>query len=475
MFRLSEFKEATVGDHKKTTERRNYDCRIDTITTVESERLNGLALKLNTGINAIVGKNGIGKTTLLKSIHNHLCSEASNLFPIKMEDQIEVKLHLSDGITQADCKVFLYDPARITHSIQNELFAQDNIDEFLETLSEVHIQADELAIINKLLNSNINSITYYNIEDEFDGFPVVPYFKVVNNGVQYGSENMGAGEHSIIYLFWLFKYIQSNRPAIVLLEEPETFLPPVNQNSLIDFITISSAKFGVSVVITTHSEHILKSVNRKNIFGLKKVDNTLEKSDLKTPKFLESLGLKSPKRGFLICEDVAANELIRTLITESSIFVRDEFYFHISNGHTEITELLKKLPKKIESLLIVGVYDGDLNKDSNKREREKIPEEKNSIILKGNVSPEELLASQISHQVDKRLLAKILNTSIDNLDSLIDLCQGQEAHEALEQAIKFLEINKVAFYRAMSYFYASTNEGAVTDFEEQLAAILMSQ
>ena len=263
-------RQARLDDHWRTAFKRNYPLFVQNMEFTEGEVFGETKLTLKPGMNAIVGKNGIGKSNFIRAIYNSLKSDSSNRQKFsKLLDKSKIKFDLiisgedlslelrpfEKNEIKQDILCLLFDPCTLIPEIQNLFVQQENLTELLESYSPNRLSADELKLVNFITNTKYSSIEIINIEDEYESFPMLPFFSVERDDVRYDSRAMGLGELSLLYYFWIVDYIgKSKSNSLLIIEEPESFLPPLIQNRLCDVLAMTLAIKGVACLISTHSE-----------------------------------------------------------------------------------------------------------------------------------------------------------------------------------------------------------------------------
>lgn len=71
-------KEAKVEDYWRTTFKRSYPLTLVNISSEENSLFNNINLSMKPGLNALVGKNGIGKSNLMRALFNTFVTDESN-------------------------------------------------------------------------------------------------------------------------------------------------------------------------------------------------------------------------------------------------------------------------------------------------------------------------------------------------------------------------------------------------------------
>ena len=450
---MTSLRQARRDDHWRTTFKRNYPLILQDMEFTEGEVFGDTKLTLKPGMNAIVGKNGIGKSNFIRAIYNSLKSDSSNRQKFsKLLDKSKIKFNLiisgencslelspfEKNEIEQDILCLLFDPCTLIPEIQNLFVQQKNLDELLESFSPNLLSADELKLANFISNTEYSSIEVINIEDEYESFPMLPFFSVERGGVRYDSRDMGLGELSLLYYFWIVDYIgKSNSDIFLIIEEPESFLPPLIQNRLCDVLAMTLATKGIACLISTHSEHILRKIPRSHVHIMSRVLNKIKFFNASSNiEQMEVLGLTAPKKGLLFYEDKAAFLFARSLIKASPLFVSDSFLYHCSGSEGDVLQDLKRFPVRLVDFSFIAVFDGDCRG----RMGEQLVGFENHIFLPSALSPEEHLTSYLGQRniVD---VASHIGKPVERINAAIDVAAGCDHHDYFVEIARVLSIS----------------------------------
>lgn len=480
MFRL-----ATVADYWRTANKRRFP------TQLLSAKFNGcmlfddFTLSFDSGIQAIVGGNGLGKSTLIRTIFNFLyfdgTSSGRTLFKLPITDPLSLELELNLGEVNKKIKpkedekidVFLYDPCFIIPILQHFTSTTKDLEEILESYSEVIYTQEQKSLIEYVSGINYKSIKCINIEDEFEGHPltVTPYFKIVTqDNIEYDSSSMGMGELSIFYFCWIVDRLSKiEESRLLLLEEPESYLPPVTQERLMNVVAFVAKEKKVQSITCSHSEHILRRFDRNNIKVIRRVNGSYE-YDLVNHNFesFKSLGLSAKKEGIIFVEDIVGSVVAQEIVSSSNNYVKDSFYYQVSGSDGEILSTLAKLPKDIEHFKLIGFFDGDCKKNLNT----KPIEDKNFKFLPTSKAPEIFLLDYL-YSLSLHEQAKLLGIEIRTLELARDLVRGLEYHDQLKEMLIFLDLGYSQGVRRIvkSYIEANRSTNALRETLESVDKI----
>lgn len=446
-------RQARMDDHWRVAFKRNYPLSLKTMEFHEGNVFGNIKLSLQPGINAIVGKNGIGKSNFIRAIYNSLMSDLSNRKKFsQLLDKSKIKLDLSldnrdillnlnsldVNIVDGSLLCLLFDPCTLIPEIQNLFNQQENLDELIESYNTITLSPDDLKIANFITNTEYTNIEVINIEDEYDSFPMLPYFRVYRNGVNYDSRCMGLGELSLLYYFWIIDYIKkSEKHCLLIIEEPESFLPPLIQKRLCDVLAMTLSTKGTTCLLTTHSEHILKKIPNSHIHIMCSVMNKIMffNASMHSDK-MDLLGLTPQQKGFIFYEDSAALIFTKALIKSSSSFSLDCFIYYCSGSDGDVLKDLQRFPTSIPNFKFIAIFDGDCRV----RMRRELEKNENYIFLPSNLSPEEHIISYLK-TVEINTIASFINKTTESIAIAFEIAAGLDHHDYFLEIARNLNIS----------------------------------
>lgn len=398
-------KEAKIDDHWKAFVRRDYSVKLKELRIVDHEVFEKRNFKLFGGVNIFVGRNGVGKSNLMRLLYNCLIAEGSNRIafttPIISKARIELDFQVSEQKVTRNSNIapdvlmgdevtsFMFDPCTLIPIFQQMLLEQSNFLELIEQHGQNVASEEELRLINYLTGNEYSKVIITTIEGEFDNYPAFPYFSVQLGGIEYDSSSMGMGELSLFYFWWLVSYMERvDGSKILLVEEPESFLPPASQKRLANLIAMTCATQGFSLVLSTHSEHILSRMPSTTMHLLLRSENGVSIYPVSggTVSHIESLGLVVPKFGMLFLEDLGGIIFAKSLFNRAKEFSVNNFYYHNSGSESEITTDIRRLVPAQKGWLFAGLYDGDC-----RAKHMAIPQGGKYFFLPGDKPPDELM------------------------------------------------------------------------------------
>ncbi|ASU39230.1 hypothetical protein hmeg3_13665 [Herbaspirillum sp. meg3] len=373
---------AAAQDLLKKVVKRKNKIALTKLSLKNVRGIGNLEIAFSENVMAICGENGAGKTTLLKAIFSALAPGyaqsqginlraqdanvpyvASPLFSVRNDAGAYVEVSNADQIAALICpegdtpKVQYVDAALASQRIKYVIRNDGDFESALEGAPQITDDSITLDWRKTITGRSYSEVKTYEIE-EYGNEPVFPYFEVTTAGVTYRSEDMGQGELCINYLVWALQRIPSE--SFLLLEEPESHLPPRAQEALMSYIMHRCDQSKITAILSTHSQHTLKGVPLKNLALLARAGaNVISQVSPLQTTLHESLKIVPFKPILVITEDRSAAEFLIALMQWQD----DDFFDHLDvtwvQGWSDINEILTRLPKELKKIKIVGVYDGD--------------------------------------------------------------------------------------------------------------------
>jgi hypothetical protein len=331
-------------------------------------------LSFSSAVTAVCGKNGVGKTTLIKFLYSAFNGETISDKHVKFESSsFEAKWLISGNeiitIDKAPDGLVAYylEPSRDCTKIVEYLKSTSNVEELLEGV-EKNNSFNDPAIkksIEHLIGKSYKSLAFYEVADAMPhelGYSF-PYFEVVlNNGSTYSNVDMGMGEFSCLYVVWfLSKFIESR--SFLFIEEPENFISAYSQTRLMDFIAAQSFSQKIWVMLSTHSEHILSKVGIENVRVISQFC-TDGRSGLSNPKhvkkYLSALGLSANVVGIFAVEDDVARYFLEYILDKYDSDILNDYAVIQMRCDSNIEKIVKHFePTPSPDFEIIAVLDAD--------------------------------------------------------------------------------------------------------------------
>jgi predicted ATPase len=375
-------RQAKFDDHWRHVYSRTYKTRFTEI------RFNNLGCLANTtiafsgGLNAIVGANGVGKSTLAAGI-TQLLSEDPNT----VEDAFRSRLAGSsldgtayDNNTQLNLSVtdaapgqrvlngdkftgnFAWlDPSSVAGRYVDQFHKDKNFKDLLDQVTPLKLEADELKMASYLVGKKYSDIDIFEISD-YAGLDRFPYLRASSAGVSYNSEGMGRGELSLLLTYWTLRDMPKD--SILVLEEPETHVSPRSQDCLMNIIAKFCDEKAIWVIVTTHSPTVIRRIPKEHIKLL--LRDAGPAAPIASPSKLDIallLGGGVAYSGVLLVEDEGAKQFLLPILEKLDPELMRQFEVVAAGSVTNISSLLKTMPETRSWLTLIGIYDGDMRQE----------------------------------------------------------------------------------------------------------------
>lgn len=304
------------------------------------------SINLASACTVVSGRNGTGKSRLLRDIGAALGSEA-----------------------------LLLDMNHLCEQALMILRSRTDLDEMLEEFDVLGPDEKRLDDIKRVIGRKYESVEWYALEIEpqeeavaakfrwFGDQSVVPYFRVGYRGLTYTSRDMGLGEFSIHFLFWILEQYRDVKNLTLLLDEPDAYLPPVGIERLLARLLNVCLSRRWRVVISTHSEEMIARAVEEDSLTVLRVDddgNSVALHSSGSPDIAAELLSRPPIDRVLFSEDESAWYLTRALLAAHDSVMARKTSVVWGNGHGYLRELHEHLPRPARSeLKFAYVFDGD--------------------------------------------------------------------------------------------------------------------
>ncbi|MFJ2081316.1 ATP-dependent nuclease [Micromonospora chokoriensis] len=405
----------------------------------------GALLDLSTPCIVVGGKNGAGKSRLLRQISDEL----------------------GDG-------ALLLDLHHLCEQALMILRSRDDLDAMVDEYDELGPSADRLADLTRVVGREYAAVEWYALEIEpsdqaiaqrfkWSGDqPLVPYFRVGYRGLNYSSRDMGMGEFSVHFLFWILEQYREAKNLILLLDEPDAFLPPVGVSSLLARVLQLCLQNGWKVVLTTHSEEIIVRALEQKAFTLLRTDEngvTVAEHAADDPTIANALLTRPAVEHVIFCEDESARYLVRALIeyADQQLLRGTTVVWGTGNGY--LTKLHEHVPRHPRAdIRFAFVFDGDQR--GNLKERSGgWP----AVLLPTNEDPDTLFKKLA---LDPGKLSIRLSRSKEEVARFLDVIEGSDPHDWVNDLGK--EFGRVEVLAGLAAIWVEQNPSEASQFVADL-------
>lgn len=370
-----------------------------------------LCLPLDSGIYALVGGNGSGKSTILQALAQ-LVKPPNALFALRKTDHsTESQVDFAVGETKdswyyctkkKDWKNSIYSDSRkgrnnnivINGMYEGSLFVGTRFSDSKiidNLLREGKVQESDIVpaydyVIEQLSRILHGDTTKYIDLKKIDRMPLCrelglknnPYFIPSRYGGLISQYKMSSGECLLISLlhFIYNMIIRSNRPrnqtTIMLLDEIELALHPQAVSRFIDLLEEIIKKYeNIVVVLTTHATEVIRRVNPRNLFKLMNEDGKITYTNPCYPSYaIRDLYQHDKFDYVLLCEDNLAKCFIDKIITNKKLRTSKLIHVLPAGGWTQVLDLHMDLARNNvmgAGTAIVSILDGDIEERCNRK------------------------------------------------------------------------------------------------------------
>ncbi|WP_139335349.1 M48 family metallopeptidase [Mycobacterium sp. GA-1841] len=307
--------------------------------------------------------------------------------------------------------------------------------------SPLVLSDDMKSAVNLVVGKNYSSIDWYEIDlapDEEDAYQefrwgdddfLFPYFVVTRGDHKYTSLTMGHGELCVHILFWILNHHRDIKNLTILLDEPDAFLPPVGISSLLQHLLYLCHSNHWKLILSTHSEEMIKQARLHEGFVLLRSDNKGVVSAINSkdePTAGDSLLPAPPSEIVIFCEDESGQALIRGILNTHEPGLSRQITVIWGSGSGDLVALQRALPRPPDpDIRFAFVHDGD------KRGSKDVPasavDEWPTIFLPTRRDPDELFMS-LADSTDDLVIA-LGAASRQALEEQIESLAGEDVHD----------------------------------------------
>lgn len=326
----------------------------------------------------ITGKNGAGKTTLVKALRTLANADtfpkttAASAFSKKSSicyrvDDLRINFHYNERLGSIDTTDFISDEVRdgviaelpLPHGERFNFFqrisgADDDIRRAI-AVDDFHDPAGLKNFLRKIYQSQkFDNL----IEIRVKG---IPYYCILLDGLRYIREDyLSSGEYFVIALY---RRIVSSQ-ALLVIDEIDISLDAAAQVRLVDCLRELSKLHGVSIIFTTHSIALMRSLEPEELFYIDEAGA----DGMHAPSNLSFNHINSLLFGFkgwdkyILTEDDMLGDFLEHLIAESKAQLFYKYKIIHIGGAKNTVDLMQR--NKTESFFadardVITVIDGD--------------------------------------------------------------------------------------------------------------------
>lgn len=332
------------------------------------------------GINAIVGKNGVGKTILFKSIQNLLSgttfSTTSNSSIYNSKSQIIYDIDNKKYTFTLNSRLNILD---IKDSIDSSLIEQIYV-ELSIPFGERFRQFQKLGQIDKDIKTSIptqryitpqnliNLLNYIYNTNRFDNLREITvkkekyYFIELDNNLYIREDYLSSGEYFIINIFKLI-----NKGAkFIAIDEIDISLDSMAQVRFISKLREISQEKEIKILFSTHSLALIKTLEKKELIYMD-LEEGIASFKIKSYNYIKSLlfGFIGFDR-YILVEDAVLKDYINYILRDENIL--NKFIIIPIAGATNTVTLMDYNKNKTffntSKENVITVLDGDYREKS---------------------------------------------------------------------------------------------------------------
>lgn len=438
---------AKAADHWRNAFRRPFNVQCKELVYEGLLGLGNGALTFGGGITAVVGGNGVGKSTLvaagaelfggevaMRELDHAMRLKGSSLRGVITADGKDYEVAIAQngnnrtrsGELPQEFEFAWLDPAYQT-AMTRKLIAQDaHFEEVLEPIGPRKLNDEELEVMRYVVGKHYQSCDVYEVP-EYGSVEQFPYFRVKADDAEYGSESMGQGELSLMFMMWELLTLSKN--AVLLLEEPETHVSPRSQEALMNELARAAHEKAIWTVVTTHSPVVVSKIPLEHIRLLVRKGGAV--STIKgPPRYMLAaiLGGDYGYRGAALVEDESAKQFLMALLEEKEPDLLRQFEIVDSSSNSGIASALRWMPKTRAWFSLIGVFDADQQGKVEKADEFKWP----YTFLPGG-KPQEQVLLEAAEKVSAPELAKTLGCNQETIAGAFAAIAGKDPHDQLHQ------------------------------------------
>jgi ABC-type cobalamin/Fe3+-siderophores transport system ATPase subunit len=360
-----------------------------TINNVQHIKELSFYAELNNQVMCIVGKNGTGKTTLIRAIKNLSATDTfvktAAPYIFNSDSQISYRFNDKHYVFRYNEKLRTIDTKDIVDkSVKNNIYVElpiphgerfgnfqrlGDIDEDLRrkiALQEYQTPNELIAFLSEIYQT-----------DRFDNLKEISiknskyYFILREKNFYIREDYLSSGEHFVINLY---KMIQ-RRCKIIFIDEIDISLDASAQVNLLNELRKFCGEYEVNIVFTTHSLALMKKLNDSELYYMENSHGIVAIRET-SYNYVKSLlfGFKGWDR-YILTEDEMLQNYIEHLISHQNIRAHYTYKIIYIGGADRVVDLMNR--NSIDEFFsrkenVITVLDGDQNNIQNYQSNEKI-------------------------------------------------------------------------------------------------------
>ncbi|MDP2179446.1 AAA family ATPase [Methylicorpusculum sp.] len=408
----------------------------------------------------IVGKNSVGKTTLIRAIKNLKSADTFNktaspnifnndsriLYVVghnEYDFQYNPKLKVIDTKTLVDSKIkqSISVELPIPHGERFSHFQRlGEIDEELRrniSLHQYQIPQDLIEFLSKIYQSNrFDSLKEVNVKG------AKYYFILKGDDFYIREDYLSSGEHFVINLY---KMIQ-RRCKLIVIDEIDISLDASAQVNLINQLRTYCSNYEVNIVFTTHSLALMKTMADSELYYMESNEAVISFKNVSYNYVKSELFCFVGWDKYILTEDIMLENYLSYLISQSSVPIFFKYKIIYIGGASQVIDLMARNTEDqlfSTSNNVICVLDGDTrNKYENHNQVYFIPfnsVEKQLFLHYSNGELPNDLSFKKCPSNDKELFNSIIEKRYMTDKDIFDFINNKNRYEVEEFKSKLID------------------------------------
>jgi len=327
-------------------------------------------------LTCIVGKNGVGKTTLIKSISNIRSADAFKktspdiIFNRKSKiiytlNDKKYKFYYDSAIRSLNSKKVISDDLKKLFDVELPIPFGQRFN-FFQSISDADLDIRR-AIVLEQYNKPAELITFLNeiySTNKFDNLiqisiKGVNYYCILMDGNRYIREDyLSSGEFFLISLYRKIK----GHCKLIVIDEIDISLDTATQSHLIKKLRDFCIAYQVNILFTTHSLAMMRTLEEGELFYMQEIDSEI-KSMPASYNYIRSVlfGFKGWDK-YILTEDFMLKKFIEFVISKYCDDIYYEYKIIYIGGGENVTDLMERNAREeffSKSENVISVLDGD--------------------------------------------------------------------------------------------------------------------
>ncbi|WP_321897343.1 AAA family ATPase [Burkholderia cepacia] len=337
----------------------------------------------------IVGRNGVGKTSIVKALRNLRVADTYNLTSdssiFSRQSRIAYRYNGSDYLFEYDENIgTLNSKTPVPRTLKDEIDVELPMPHgerfnYFQTISNNDAEIRQNIVLENysVPRELIDFLSDIYNERRFENLREIriknrSYFCLIKDDSRYIREDyFSSGEFFVISLYRKIK----NRKKLIVIDEIDISLDAAAQVHLIRNLRRFCTEYGVNIVFTTHSLAMLRSLEKGELLYLKNNDGHIEYSEV-TYNYVRSIlfGFTGWDR-YILTEDAILSEFIEHIIRKHIRKIFSSYtVVHVAGGSNTVDLMDRNRSEKFftDEARVICVLDGDQIGERYVRDRDDI-------------------------------------------------------------------------------------------------------